>query len=123
MPITRVKLSESSQPSSPKKTVAKKTKTAKSPKTGALPKAVAAEDYQNIDKEAVDIKKSVNSQVLMRGAASAIKKLGAHPIALIGKYAVLRGPLVLKIAQTVAANKITVNTEVIITNRLLKGHI
>lgn len=146
MPITRVKPAASS---STKKAVTKKAKTANS---GALPKAIAAEkDYQNVDKKVVDIKKSVNSQVLMRGAASAIKKLGANPIALIRTYSVKRGPLVftpsgvhkkqvssrkegraalnreiakaegfrpseLKIAQAVAARKISVNAEVIIIN-------
>jgi ribosomal protein L5 len=46
---------------------------------------------QDVDPKAVEARKSVNAQVLLRGVAKEIKKLGPKPISRVAKHAVKKG--------------------------------
>lgn len=71
--------------------IQKKTKTFRSNSEPQTNFKVLKDAVKGADNSVIEQHAAVTSQVLMRGAASAIKKLGSHPIALVAKHSVKKG--------------------------------
>jgi hypothetical protein len=57
----------------------------------AVSSKVLSKLLQDVDPKAVEARKSINAQVLLRGVAKEIKKLGPKPISRLAKHAVKKG--------------------------------